>query len=277
MLTGGSISIRIEADKALLELLPDHWEDYLRKNEYPQRRTLLRIKVAPLLNDLRFSSGWSVHCLDGIEQAVFAPKGRAYCSIAYDEPLNATTIYVGKALDCFVRNGVLYGLLTALHRTCIGLHGVTLRCGNETIVLSAPSGTGKTTLALLLEEYCGARTINGDFALLSLGENSVVFEPTPFCGTSRICLNERARVDRIVFLSQSTKNIWQEIDGRQAAVHLLSNVFVPSFDLRLMRKVQSNAFQVISCVKTNGFAFEPTREAAQMFLDRIMSEKDLSQ
>ena len=220
---------------------------------------------------MQYSIGWSSHLLNGERQAVYAPKGRAYFSIMYDLPFKVVTVCVKKALDSFVRSGVLYGMLTALHQTCIGLHGVTLVCKDQAVILSAPSGTGKTTLSRLLEKHCGAKVINGDFALLSISENGVIFEPTPFCGSSRICLNERVRVDRIVFLAQSKSNIWKDLNGRQSLLNAMNNAFVPSFDSQLQQAVQDNIVRMCPRVRISSFAFAPTEEAARLFLDMIAS------
>ena len=265
-------SLGIEADEDLLRRLPPQWESYLSPEESACTRVLLRVKKNEALDELRCADGWSLCGIDGLKQAVFASQGKPLFTLDYSKVPQEAAVSVRRALSPFVRTGVLYGLLTALHQSCVGLHGVTLQCGGQTVILSAPSGTGKTTLSRLLEEHAGARVINGDFALLSISEEGVMFEPTPFCGTSGICRNERLKVDRIVFLSQSPVNRWQELNGRQAGLCLANNTFQAMFDSRLQQHILSNAMRILSLVRASAFAFAPVKEAAQLFHHQLINE-----
>ena len=182
---------------------------------------------------------------------------------------NVVTVFIKKALDCYVRLGIQHALMISLLRECVGLHGVTLLCGNEIIILSAPSGTGKTTLGKLLEKYSDAIIINGDFALLTPTDDGVIFEPTPFCGSSGRCLNHRVRVNRVVFLEQGKTNEWRKLEEREAIIRFMSNAFVPTWDGGMQQAVQENILKCISMLKVNLFSFAPTQEAAEMFLNQL--------
>ncbi len=161
-------------------------------------------------------------------------------------------------------------MLLGLAGEAFGLHGVTVICQDKVIILSAPSGTGKSTLGNLLHQFCDAAIVNGDFALLTPeADGKLMFEPTPFCGTSGICHNYRLKVDRIVFLEQAKENTFSELAPRQALTRLLSNVFVPTWDGERALAVQQNALQAVKMVPMNVFAFEPTQEAAEMFHDLV--------
>lgn len=229
------------------------------------------------LKEKAFPDGWSMIGAAGARRAVFALKGKASFSLTYGMNENEVTVCVRKALDNYVRSGILYGALTAYSQHFVGLHGVTLSCRGRNVILSAPSGTGKTTLAGLLEKHCGARVINGDFALLTPEDEGVMFEPTPFCGTSGVCLDERVRVDRIVFLEQSDKVCWKDLDGRVSAMKFLTNAFLPTYDRMLEQTVRENIFRMMPEVSISSFAFPPTGEAANTFADIIEREDTSSQ
>lgn len=268
-----SFSVRFDAEKYIQGVLPNEWNEYMGNAVNPHQEVSIHIKEDTTLGDLKCSDGWGVYLWNGREQFVFAQKGIASFSLTYDHSADVVEVGVKNALTISGRTGALYGVLMALHHSCVGLHGVTVECGHKIVILSAPSGTGKSTLANLLVKHCGARIVNGDFAMLSLSDEGVIFEPTPFCGTSQISLNERVKVDHIVFLSQSKDNEWRDLNGRQSLTHMLNNCFVPAFDDHLGHAVQNNVVRMLSLVRTSAYAFAPTKEAAQLFQCRIMQDE----
>ena len=74
----------------------------------------------------------------------------------------------------------------------------------EAILFSGPSGIGKSTQAALWERFAGARTVNGDRALVRPVERTVggVF----YAGTSGICQNVTAPLRAVVLLGQAAEN-----------------------------------------------------------------------
>lgn len=267
----GPYECSITGNKELISLIPDHWQKYQKENETAIRTVNLHLEKGGIdLTHESDSDGWALREAADYHQAVNFHHGKPIFAIEYCDNQDVV-VRVAKALDSYVRVGIHYGLMTALHQECIGLHGVTLQCGNEIIILSAPSGTGKTTLAKLLEQYCDAIAINGDFALLHPTEEGVIFEPTLFCGTSRRCLNFRLRVNRIVFLSQAKENIWHELSGREAVWNMLNNAFVPTWDRGIQQAVQENIMKCLSAIKVNAYAFAPTQEAAETFFRELNS------
>lgn len=268
MIAGARVSLQVEGEDELLRCIPAQWlEDLHRPGA--QIGVTVCLKKDAALSGQSYPAGWSAAAPGRAFRAVCAPEGKALFALAYDTHGGAVTVSVGKALDGYVRSGLLYGMLTALSPWFIGLHGVTLHCGGQALILSAPSGTGKTTLARLLEKHCGGQIINGDFALLYPGRDGVWFEPTPFCGTSGISLTERPRIDRIIFLSQAKGNEWQDLSVRQAMKSLMSNAFVPVFDSRLLQDVQLGVLQMIPGLRLSSYAFAPTAEAAAVLMRHL--------
>ena len=208
---------------------------------------------------------------DGKGIVMFSSAGRVRFQIEFG-PANELVHIVTDANP--MRNfrlGMQHALMLQFSKVCIGLHGVTISYQGQNIVLSAPSGTGKTTLAKLLQQYCGAEVINGDFAFLSIHESGgVVFEPTPFCGTSGQCVNSRVEIDRIVFLSQAKENKWVPLKTRDVCKLLLDNVFVPEWDGEKRTQIHESVFRVIDRIPIEQFAFMPEAEAAKMFITHVI-------
>lgn len=184
----------------------------------------------------------------------------------------------GDAVDIYAENtdihnfkiGAQYALMLSMADCCVGLHGVTVVCGNQVLILSAPSGTGKTTLANLLCRYTHSAVVNGDFALLSVDKTgALTFEPTPFCGSSGISRNVRLHVDRILFLEQAAENRLVPMSAREAYTHLMSNIFIPVWDMKLTGRIKEHVFHIVEHIPIDRYAFSPDPMAAELLYQYI--------
>jgi len=264
----GRFSVQVLGNDASTVFFRNNWKKFLQSDEKRQIDVSLAFERVPLPESEDIEDGWSTEIHNSKKMAIYSLNREPVFAIQYDAS-QSIKVLIPEDENHNARLGAQYGLMTALNRECIGLHGVTLLCGDEVIILSAPSGTGKTTLAKLLERYCDAVVVNGDFALLNPTDNGVIYEPTPFCGTSGRALNHRFRVNRIVFLSQSKTNEWRELNAREALSWFMSNAFVPTWDNVLQQAVRENILSSLSMLKVNSYAFAPTQEAAEAFLRHL--------
>lgn len=267
----GQTLVQLEGDPVLCNVLKAAWSRFGCEAGTEPGQVVLRLEETVFPEWEPRADGWYPSGAASDGRVIYCTEGKPVFSLTWDPLQEGMPVRVGVSDQRRAGLGAQFGLLLALHKQCIGLHGVTLLCGDEIIVLSAPSGTGKTTLSRLLEEFCGAIVINGDFAMLSVSPEGVLFEPTPFCGSSRRCLNHIVRVNRVVFLSQSKENTWQVLSGREAIQRFMSNTFVPTWDGAMSRAVQETILKAVSALKTNSFAFAPTREAAELFSSQLES------
>jgi len=261
----GNYAVCIEGREITLNQLRFHWP-LLSEGNKPDKVLYIEENLTDCNTIL--SDGWVCRTNKDSSMGIYCVNGRGLFALEQADS-NSVIVHVRKANDNDLRIGIQYGLILALYQECIGMHGVTLLCGNEIIVLSAPSGTGKTTLAKLLEKFCDAIVINGDFALLHPTGEQVIFEPTPFCGTSGTCLNHRFYVNRVIFLGQAKENNWRKLDGLEAMKCFMNNCFIPMWDRKIQNVVQNNIFKCIDALTVNAYDFVPTREAAECLLDRV--------
>lgn len=264
----GQYVCQIIGSSKQISLIPSRWEKYSQAKAFSTKCVTINLEEEKLECDTAGNDGWFIGEKQGFPMPVYFNHGKALFGLQQREMLSVT-VYLRNAVESYLRLSVHFGMMLALHRECVGMHGVTILCGNEIIILSAPSGTGKTTLAKLLEKHCDAIVINGDFALLVPTENGVIFEPTPFCGSSNRCLNHRLRVNRVVFLGQAKENQWRELDGRETVARFMSNTFVPYWDKDMLQAVQENILKCVSMMNVNAYDFAPTQKAAELFLKKI--------
>lgn len=273
----GRFGIQIDGSNDLIDSFFNQMSLY-RQLIYPcEELVLLHLVLGLEKSKADLSQDWCYQEVgNGKHRAIYCGENNPLFALQYMKPKLEIVVKVGQVDARNISLGIQYGMMLALYQKCIGLHGVTILCGNEIVILSAPSGTGKTTLAQLLETYDDAIIINGDFALLSLSDEGVFFEPTPFCGSSGRCINHRLRVNRVVFLEQSKSNRWQEQTTRESLVYFMNNVFVPTWDRELQQIVQENIMRCISFLKVNTFSFAPTRDAAEMFSNHLNHDEGKS-
>lgn len=124
-----------------------------------------------------------------------------------------------------------------LPRGGIVLHAVAMRWRNKAVLLSAASGTGKTTHAGLWQQIERVEIINGDRALCVADEGAWSVYGQPWCGSSGQSINTSSAIGAIVLLEQSEKNEIVRLSAFEAAHGLLPRVFAPSWDAALAENV----------------------------------------
>ena len=147
----GDVHVRLVGSQRLKEALPSEWNSFLSPAEDKFPQVVLNLQEGLPAVDQTLSDGWNLVSAHGLQEVLYYQDGRLQFSLRYTDPEEGVTVCIPGVSSGFLRLGVLYGMLLELHKNCIGLHGVTIRCGEKNIILSAPSGTGKSTLARLLE------------------------------------------------------------------------------------------------------------------------------
>lgn len=267
--TFGRLRVLISGTDSLVDYCRKSWQKYLLNTDESDTDLILCFEKKPELSEISCNDGWNQILIGGELLNVYTRGTKPLFALQHLQCQKKVKIYLASEKSNVTRLGAQFGLLTALYQEFVGIHGVTVLCGNEIVILSAPSGTGKTTMAKLLEKHCDAIIINGDFALLCPTEQGVIFEPTPFCGTSGRNLNHRLRVNRIVFLDQARENIWRELGGQESLKRFMSNCFIPTWGDVLSQTIQETILKCIPMLKVNAYSFFPAEEAASTFINQL--------
>lgn len=169
---------------------------------------------------------------DGLESRLIGVKGTAGYYACYQE-LSETEALVTLApsrLSGLNIDPVFVSLL-ALERRQLQHDAFVLHCAyiehqGEAILFSAPSETGKTTQGNLWERYKGARTINGDRALLQKVDGRWVAQGWPVCGSSEVCNDLAMPIRSIVMLSQGKTDVVERLSPMKAFSQIYSQITI---------------------------------------------------
>lgn len=121
--------------------------------------------------------------------------------------------------------GAYYFYHMALYENALMLHGSAIKYGNNAIVFTAPSGTGKSTHTRLWKKtFDSVEYINDDKPLLKRVGGEYFAYGTPFSGKEHIDNNIYAPLRAIVLIERAEKNSIDVIDKNQVARALTEEI-----------------------------------------------------
>lgn len=121
--------------------------------------------------------------------------------------------------------------LTRFHRAIF--HGVAFIYGGGAYILTAPSGTGKSTQIRNLRKMYGDsyRIISGDKPILYLGTSGeVIVNPSPWNGKEFWGGMEKAVLRGIVILEQGKENVIRRLTSEQALLPIMQQFLYTTTD-----------------------------------------------
>ncbi len=141
------------------------------------------------------------------------------------------------------------------------LHSCHIQKDGQSILFTAPSGTGKSTQGELWRKYRDAEVINGDRTIIRKREGSWYAYGAPFCGTSNIHLNRQAPIKAIVVLRQAPEDQVELMSGRQAFTAMYSEVTVNSWNDAYVQKALNWVTELLGDIKIYSFLCTKDPEA----------------
>lgn len=137
-----------------------------------------------------------------------------------------------------------------LPNACI-FHGTAFIWNGLAYILTAPSGTGKTTQYLNWKKLYGDEIsiINGDKPALRIRDDqSVIVYPSPWNGKEDLCGNQSARLGGIICLEQAASNTICRCSSQEAAPLLFRQVFSLADDEKSVHAVAAFTEKLIDAV-----------------------------
>ena len=120
-----------------------------------------------------------------------------------------------------------------LKKDMLTFHGVLLEYSGYGLIISAPSGTGKTTHARLWRDRKRALIINGDRAACRKKDGIWTGFGIPWSGTSGEQINRSVPIKAVVVLERGGENCAFRITEQEAFGAVLPHVQCPAWDAEL--------------------------------------------
>lgn len=151
-----------------------------------------------------------------------------------------------------------------IHCNGIVVHASGVEWNGQGILLTAPSGTGKSTQAALWESHLGARILNDDCPALRVFENKVFMYGTPWSGSGIKYINEKSPLSMIVVLSQYKENIIEKVEKEEAVRMLIPRFFIPYHNPILMDKAIKVVEKIIKITPVYSLKCRPEVDAVML-------------
>lgn len=212
---------------------------------------------------------------NGLECRYIGVKGHPESYACYQETdSDAAQIFISPNRMGSLSIDPVFVSLLALERRQLALDAMILHCAfveyqGEAILFSAPSETGKTTQANLWERCRGAKTINGDRALLQKREGRWYARGWPVCGSSGVCEKKDVPIRAIVMLSQAPEDHAERLAPMKAFTQLYSQITVNRWNREANLHVMQLVEQLIGDVAVYHLACT-MKESAVLTLEAIL-------
>jgi len=135
--------------------------------------------------------------------------------------------------------GMVFCYHLLLHKGVV-VHASAVKHREQGIIFSAPSGTGKSTQAMLWQTHVEHSVIlNDDTPAIRFLEGRPHVFGTPWSGSSGIYCDESVPLTAVILLEQSKVNQISQISVQQALPLFLPRFFLPYFDQGMMDEALS--------------------------------------
>ena len=115
--------------------------------------------------------------------------------------------------------------------------------------------------------------INGAGAIIGIEDNGVKAYGLPFCGTSKITLNQSFNLSTIVILRQGKINKLIELAAKDGYKYLYSQVNWIGWDKKLQINILDLLEKVVNSIKIYYFECLPEQSAVKMLKTMITKER----
>lgn len=159
-------------------------------------------------------------------------------------------------------------------------HGAAFICGSGAYVLTAPSGTGKSTQYRNLKLLYGdrVRIINGDKPILGPGrEGEVIVYPSPWNGKEDWGGKDAAPLRGMVLLEQGKENVLEDLDPGDAVLPVMQEFMYSARTRKSVSTVCRMADTILKTVPLCRFVNRGDMASSEMLFEWIRKTEGLWQ
>lgn len=170
----------------------------------------------------------------------------------------------------FHQFGYLFSYAVLNHEACV-LHGVVMEYNGKGILVTAASGTGKTTHTRMWRDRENALIINGDRCLCrKIGDNWYAYG-MPWSGSSGEYINRKVKIDAIVSLKQAPTNYVKQMGVFDGTMYLLQRIFAPTWACDMQNKALDIVEDLASNIPMLELYCTPDYEAVDVLKEAILN------
>ena len=162
-----------------------------------------------------------------------------------------------------------YAFSTATHDTLL-VHASVIRCDGRAYMMTAPSGTGKSThTRLWYDNIPGCDLMNDDNPVLRIVDGQAIVYGSPWSGKTPCYRNIQAPVGAVVRIQQRPANSIRRLAPVEALSILLPAMSSMKWDRRVSRGIYDSVTRLIAACNIYELGCLPNAEAALLCHDTV--------
>lgn len=197
-------------------------------------------------------------------------------SFRISEDWNNFTLYKDdtntKGERAFHEFGYLFSYAVLNHDACV-LHGVVMEYDGMGILVTASSGTGKTTHTRMWRDRENALIINGDRCLCRKIDGKWYAYGMPWAGSSGEYINRRVLIDVIVSLKQDSYNHVHTMTEFDGTLYLMQRIFAPLWAGDMQNAAFDIAEELAKMIPMVELYCRPNSESVDVLKEAILGLK----
>lgn len=158
-----------------------------------------------------------------------------------------------------------------LNREACVPHGVVMEYNGMGILVTATSGTGKTTHTRMWRDRENALILNGDRCLCRKIDDKWYAYGMPWSGSSGEYINRRVPIDAIVCLKQAPQNQVRRMDVFEGTLAMMQRIFAPVWVCGMQEKAFDMTEDLAAKIPMLELSCTPDYEAVDVLKKAIES------
>ena len=167
--------------------------------------------------------------------------------------------------------GSLFSYAVLNHKACV-LHGVVMEYKGIGILVTASSGTGKTTHTRMWRDEERALILNGDRCLCREMDGRWYAYGMPWAGSSGEYINRRVPIAAVVSLKRDTKNHTRILSHFEGSIYLMQRIFAPMWRCQMQEEAISMAEKLAKEFPVIELSCRPDLESVQTLKETLESQ-----